>query len=102
MKERPLKSHLKDYSATEVEELPQPHEGVSRERGPQPLARSEVPEANGQRQPIPPSAAEIDVSVVVPAYNEMGGLALLWERVTSVLEASRYSYEILIVDDGST
>jgi polyisoprenyl-phosphate glycosyltransferase len=102
MNERPLKSHLNHYPATEVEVLPQQHAGVFAERGPQSSARSDGPEVYGHRQPISTSAAGIDVSVVVPAYNEMGGLALLWERVTSVLEASRYTYEILIVDDGST
>ncbi len=45
--------------------------------------------------------AELDVSVVLPIYNEKGHLATEVERITEALEASTYSYEIIVVDDGS-
>jgi glycosyltransferase involved in cell wall biosynthesis len=40
--------------------------------------------------------------VVVPVLNEEESLPILHERLTEVLALSEYSYEILIVDDGST
>ena len=44
---------------------------------------------------------EFDVSVVLPIYNEQGHLATEIERITATLDASTYSYEIIVVDDGS-
>ncbi|MEO1056812.1 MAG: glycosyltransferase family 2 protein [Actinomycetota bacterium] len=44
---------------------------------------------------------ELDVSVVLPIYNEKGHLATEVERITEALRASAYSYEIIVVDDGS-
>ena len=41
------------------------------------------------------------ISIVVPAYNEEDGIALLYERVTSAATAWKEDYEIVIVDDGS-
>jgi glycosyltransferase involved in cell wall biosynthesis len=43
-----------------------------------------------------------DVSVVLPVYNEDGHLAQEIKRIRTALEASRYSFEIIVVDDGST
>lgn len=43
-----------------------------------------------------------DVSVVLPVYNERGHLEEEIERISKSLEASGYSYEIIVVDDGST
>ena len=45
--------------------------------------------------------AELDVSVVLPVYNEKGHLRQEIDRITAALEASPYSWEIVIVDDGS-
>jgi len=59
----------------------------------------------GADQPTPaaPAApAAPDVSVVLPVYNEAGHVARELGRIASGLEASRYSYEIIVVDDGST
>ncbi len=50
----------------------------------------------------PVEAPEVDVSVVLPVYNESGHLAEEIERISKALEASDYSYEIIVVDDGST
>jgi glycosyltransferase involved in cell wall biosynthesis len=48
------------------------------------------------------TADEIDVTVILPVYNEEGHLADEVERISEAMSASPYSYEILIVDDGST
>jgi glycosyltransferase involved in cell wall biosynthesis len=44
---------------------------------------------------------ELDVSVVLPIYNERGHLRTEIERIDAALAASPYSYEIIVVDDGS-
>lgn len=54
--------------------------------------------------PPPPAAVEeeLDVTVVLPAYNEVGHIRDEVDRITTALKESRYSFEILVVDDGST
>jgi len=52
--------------------------------------------------PLSPSDQELDVSVVLPAYNEVGHIRQEVDRITAALKDSRYSFEILVVDDGST
>jgi glycosyltransferase involved in cell wall biosynthesis len=47
------------------------------------------------------AAEELDVSVVLPVYNEQGHLRTEIDRITAALDASPYSYEIVVVDDGS-
>jgi glycosyltransferase involved in cell wall biosynthesis len=47
-------------------------------------------------------APELDVTVVLPVYNEAGHVRAEVERIAAGLEASEYSYEIIVVDDGST
>lgn len=42
------------------------------------------------------------VTVVVPAYNEEGGIAPTLREIRSVLEGLDRPWEILVVDDGST
>jgi glycosyltransferase involved in cell wall biosynthesis len=44
----------------------------------------------------------LDISVVVPVLNEEESLPLLHQRLTESLAGSGYSYEIIIVDDGSS
>ena len=48
------------------------------------------------------AATRPDVSVVVPMYNEAGNVAPLVEALEPVLVEPRRSFEVLIVDDGST
>jgi glycosyltransferase involved in cell wall biosynthesis len=43
----------------------------------------------------------LDVTVVLPVYNEEGHLRDEVARIATALDASDYSYEIIIVDDGS-
>ncbi len=47
------------------------------------------------------TASELDVTVVLPVYNEKGHLRAEIDRIRAALEASPYSYEIVVVDDGS-
>jgi glycosyltransferase involved in cell wall biosynthesis len=44
----------------------------------------------------------LDISVVVPVLNEEESLPHLYQRLTAALAESGYSYEIILVDDGST
>jgi glycosyltransferase involved in cell wall biosynthesis len=46
--------------------------------------------------------ATLDVTVVLPAYNEAGHVVSEVDRITAALKATDYSFEILVVDDGST
>lgn len=46
--------------------------------------------------------APIDVSVVLPVYNEVTHLGAELDRITEALQASPYSWEVLVIDDGST
>jgi glycosyltransferase involved in cell wall biosynthesis len=43
-----------------------------------------------------------DVSVVIPAYNEVGAIAASVRDVHRVLSGLPLSYEVIVVDDGST
>jgi glycosyltransferase involved in cell wall biosynthesis len=43
-----------------------------------------------------------DISVVVPLYNEDESLEELVNWITRVTEEHRFSYEVVLVDDGST
>jgi glycosyltransferase involved in cell wall biosynthesis len=45
--------------------------------------------------------ADLDVTVVLPVYNEAGHVITEIDRIRAALDASPYSYEILVVDDGS-
>lgn len=42
-----------------------------------------------------------DISVVLPIYNEKGHLRAEIDRIRASLEASKYTFEIIVVDDGS-
>lgn len=45
---------------------------------------------------------KMDISVIVPAFNERESLPELCAWIRRVMEASGFSYELIIVDDGST
>jgi dolichyl-phosphate beta-glucosyltransferase len=47
-------------------------------------------------------AATVDVSLVIPAFNEEARLGPTLERCARFLAASRWRWEIVVVDDGST
>ncbi|MBI2833925.1 MAG: glycosyltransferase family 2 protein [Acidobacteria bacterium] len=46
--------------------------------------------------------ASVDVAVVIPAYDERTGIGTTIERLRSALVKSPYSFDIVVVDDGST
>ena len=41
----------------------------------------------------------LDVSIVLPVHNEVGHLADEIDRISSSMEASPYSWELVLVDD---
>jgi glycosyltransferase involved in cell wall biosynthesis len=43
----------------------------------------------------------IDISVVVPLYNEAESLPVLIEWINRVMIENKFSYEVILVDDGS-
>ena len=45
---------------------------------------------------------DVDVSVVLPVFNEKGHLLDELDRIRKSLEASSLTYELIVVDDGST
>ena len=48
------------------------------------------------------AAGGLDVSLAIPCYNEAGHLEQTVAELIEVLEGTRWSYEVLFVDDGST
>ncbi len=44
----------------------------------------------------------MDISVIVPVYNEDESLPELREWITRVMNDNNFSYEVIMVDDGST
>ncbi|HYT80301.1 MAG TPA: glycosyltransferase family 2 protein [Actinomycetota bacterium] len=47
------------------------------------------------------TTGQFDVSVVLAVYNERGHVRQEIERIRASLEASSYTFEIIVVDDGS-
>ena len=47
------------------------------------------------------AAGALDLSVVIPAYDEAGSIDELTRELRGVLEASGRTWEVLFVDDGS-
>ena len=43
----------------------------------------------------------VELSVVIPVYNEEESLPVLWPELRGVLEGLRVSFEVVFVDDGS-
>ncbi len=43
----------------------------------------------------------IDLSIIVPSYNEEESLGELTDWIARVMKTTEYSYEVVIVDDGS-
>jgi len=48
------------------------------------------------------SGAVVDISIVVPIYNEEEGIEFFCQQVHAALSAMDESYEVLLIDDGST
>ncbi|MCP3988712.1 MAG: glycosyltransferase family 2 protein [Actinomycetia bacterium] len=47
-------------------------------------------------------AEGVDVSVILPVFNESGHLHDELKRIRAALDESPYTYELIVVDDGST
>jgi glycosyltransferase involved in cell wall biosynthesis len=45
--------------------------------------------------------SEVEISILIPVFDEAGSVALLHQRITEVMGALGGSYEVLFVDDGS-
>ena len=43
-----------------------------------------------------------DLSIIIPVYNEIENIEALFQELIEVLGSIGRSYEILVVDDGST
>ena len=43
----------------------------------------------------------MDVSIIIPAYNEEDGITGVVKEINAAMSASGHSYEIIVVDDGS-
>lgn len=43
----------------------------------------------------------MDVSIVIPIFNEIENVGLLYDEITDVMDQHDWSYEIVFVDDGS-
>lgn len=41
-------------------------------------------------------------TIIAPIYNELENLPILYDRITEVMEKSGQSWELILVDDGST
>jgi glycosyltransferase involved in cell wall biosynthesis len=52
--------------------------------------------------PTRPAAARIDLAVVIPAFNERDGIGVTLNRVNQALAGCQYSYEVIVVNDGSS
>ena len=61
-----------------------------------------VPRKKVPTRPAADDTDELDVTVVLPVYNEAGHVLAEVERISAALDASEYSWEIVIIDDGST
>ena len=48
------------------------------------------------------SASDIDISVVLPVFNEKDSLPLLNQKLIATFEEKGWRYEIIYIDDGST
>jgi len=46
--------------------------------------------------------SKLDVSILLPAFNEEEAIGVVIDEVNQVMKGTRYSYEVLVVDDHST
>lgn len=51
---------------------------------------------------VPDAATGVDVSIVLPVHNEIEHLDAEIARIRDAMDQSVYSYELIVVDDGST
>ena len=51
---------------------------------------------------MPGEPEELDVTIVLPCYNEAAHVVQELDKITQAMDASPYSYELLVIDDKST
>lgn len=44
----------------------------------------------------------MEISIIIPAYNEEAGIAAVIKEINDSMAATGHNYEIIVVDDGST
>jgi glycosyltransferase involved in cell wall biosynthesis len=49
-----------------------------------------------------PEISTVDISILVPVFNEIDGIDRCHREISAVLQESGHSFEIVFVDDGST
>jgi len=42
------------------------------------------------------------ISIIAPIFNELDNLPILYQRIREVMDSSRDSWELVMVDDGSS
>ncbi|MEO6988940.1 MAG: glycosyltransferase family 2 protein [Aquihabitans sp.] len=65
------------------------------------MVDASLPPASGTGLAGVSPADELDVSIVLPVYNEKGHLHQEIDRIRAAMDAAEFSYEIIVVDDGS-
>jgi glycosyltransferase involved in cell wall biosynthesis len=53
-------------------------------------------------RPPAPAPARVDLAVVIPAFNEEDGIGVTLDRVNQALAGCRHSFEVIVVNDGSS
>lgn len=61
-----------------------------------------LPESRRSKRPARQRGDRVDLSIVVPIYNEEESITHLYERVTAALANTALEYELILVDDGSS
>ncbi|MFD2080301.1 Glycosyltransferase involved in cell wall bisynthesis [Actinopolymorpha cephalotaxi] len=83
------------HSRTATRSLPRSGSRLHRRRASRPDARAHPADQDEPDEPV-------DVSVVLPCFNEEQHVLAEIERTVATMETSGYSYEILAIDDAST
>ena len=60
------------------------------------------PDIEGTAAPTAATAEPLDVSIVLPVHNEAPHLADELDRISTSMDESPYTWELVVVDDGST
>ncbi|MCK5582558.1 MAG: glycosyltransferase, partial [Elusimicrobiales bacterium] len=45
---------------------------------------------------------KMDVSIIIPAYNEEEGIIGVVDEINSAMSDNGHNYEIIVINDGST
>ena len=59
------------------------------------------PEEQPDEVPVDETSEPLDVSIVLPVYNEKGHLRGEIDRIRAAMDQSHLRYEIIVIDDGS-